>query len=389
MLRQVSPKLIWKFTYNFGWKGFRAVRAFEKRKKRGEHFPAFTVISLTTNCNLKCQGCWVSQPDKPVALSLEKINNLINTSKKKGSYFFGLLGGEPLLYPGLLDLIASHPDCYFQVFSNGTLLTDDIAKRLRQLGNVTPLISIEGMEEVSDIRRGGNQVFQRAITGVENCTANKLITGVAVSVCQSNYDELVSEEFIDFLIQKKVQYLWYYIYRPVGPDPCPELALDKEKILGLRQFMVDQRCKSAMMIVDAYWDHLGQAVCPGAMGLSHHINPYGQIEFCPPIQFAKDKIETGNDIVELYENSKFLEDFRKLAAENSRGCIILDNPEALYKFVKERGAEDSSGRNTAFVELAAMNPICSHHIPDTQIPEKSLIYRFAKKNFFFGFGAYG
>ena len=49
---------------------------------------------------------------------------------------------------------AEHPDCYFQIFTNGQFITDEKAKRLRQLGNVTPLISVEGNEIVSDERRG-------------------------------------------------------------------------------------------------------------------------------------------------------------------------------------------------------------------------------------------
>ena len=57
------------------------------------------------------------------------------------------------MHPDLLDVLAAHPDCYFQIFTNGHLLTDELAERLRQLGNASPLISIEGSEIASD-RRG-------------------------------------------------------------------------------------------------------------------------------------------------------------------------------------------------------------------------------------------
>ena len=52
-------------------------------------------------------------------------------------------------------------------------------------------------------------------------------------------------------------------------------------------------------------------------------------------------------------------------------------------------ARDSSGRGTAHAELAAMQVRPSHHLPGQEIPESSWAYRFAKKNYFFGFGAYG
>ena len=389
MLKETSPRLLWKFCWNFGWKGMRAVKAFEQRKKRGENFPAFLVISLTNRCNLSCQGCWVSRTSPANELSLEQVDRIIVECKKRGSFFFGLLGGEPLLYPHLFELLGKHPDCYFQIFTNGTLLTREVAEKFKYLGNVTPLISIEGKDSIADVRRGGKDVYRNALEALDNCAAEKLITGVATSVCKSNFDDLVSREFIDEVIKRKVQYLWYYIYRPVGPNPCPELALDRDQIIALRQFMVDVRCEAPLVVVDAYWDAEGNAVCPGAMGLSHHLNPAGEIEFCPPLQFAKDRISDGSDIGEVLEKSEFLDKFREYVSGCGRGCIILNDPEGLRTFLTENEAEDSSGRGTGDAELAAMNKLPCHHVPDVKIPEKHWLYRLAKKYWFFGFGAYG
>ena len=57
-----------------------------------------------------------------------------------------------------MTLIENNPQAYFQLFTNGTLLNDDICARLAKLGNVTPLISIEGMETESRLRRGRDDV---------------------------------------------------------------------------------------------------------------------------------------------------------------------------------------------------------------------------------------
>ena len=389
LLKETSPKILWKFAWNFGWKSMRSVNAFKRRLKHGDFFPAFMVISLTNRCNLSCQGCWVSPTDPPRELSQEQVNNVINCCKAKGSYFFGLLGGEPLLYKGLLDIIAAHPDCYFQVFTNGLLLTEEIAQAMRRLGNVTPLISVEGLEQVSDIRRGGRDVYKRAVNGVAACAKAGLATGVAASICKSNFKELVNRAFAEDLIRRGVHYLWYYIYRPVGPRPTPELALDKEQIIELRKFIVNLRCEVPLIIVDAYWDKDGKALCPGAVGLSHHINSAGDIEFCPPLQFSKDNIGTGADLSAIIAKSDFLASFRKMAADATRGCIIMEKPELMKRFLEQQQADDSSGRGSGYEELAAMQPTPCHHLPGCEIPEKHWAYRFAKKYWFFGFGAYG
>lgn len=258
---------------------------------------------------------------------------------------------------------------------------------MKTLGNVTPLISIEGNPEVSDIRRGGSNVHQQSFEALEYCREEGLITGVATSLCRTNIDDLLTENFLDQLTDRGALYMWYYIYRPVGSDPQPELALTDQQILQARKFIVEMRCRKPIMLVDAYWDHEGRGLCPAAVGISHHINPWGDIEPCPPLQFAVDNISQG-ELGELMQDSQFLTDFRKMAAETTRGCILLDNPERLAQFLRSVNAAATS-RHGGIEEIDAMTRLPSHDQPENLIPEKHPFYRFAKKHWFFGFGAYG
>lgn len=391
LLREVSPLLLWSLAWNCGWKGMRAVNRFKRAAAAGPGglFPPFLFVSVTNRCNLRCQGCWVTPSDPATEMSPETLDRVIRECNRQGSYFFGILGGEPLLYPRLFEVIASHRDSYFQIFTNGTRLNADIAQRMRALGNVTPLISIEGLEAVSDERRGGREVFRRATEALAMCRANGLFTGVATSVCKSNLNELVSEAFLDRLVAAGAHYMWYYIYRPAGPNPCPELALSEEEITRLRQFVVDMRAVKPLILVDAYWDDRGQALCPAATGISHHINPAGDVEPCPPIQFAADNIGDARNLAAVLQNSQFLTHFRTFSRSSSRGCILLENPHALFDFLAAEKARDTTGRGTGFEELAAMKTLPGHYQPGHEIPEKHWVYRFAKKHWFFGFGAYG
>ncbi|MFC1746130.1 radical SAM protein [Candidatus Riflebacteria bacterium] len=390
LLKEVSPKILWKTAYNFCYKNMLNMHAFERRWNNGQpFFPAFMILSLTSKCNLSCQGCWVA-PEKEQQLPLTLVSNIIEQCRAKGSYYFGLVGGEPLLYPHLFRLLKRYPDCYFQLFTNGTYLTGSVARKIRKLGNVTPLLSIEGLAEVSDSRRGGKKVYNAAIKALQNCKKARLFTGVAASICQSNFAELVNRKFVRDMIKRGAHYLWYYIYRPVGPRPHPELALRREQILELRRFIVDTRLSEPIAIIDAYWDAAGNAVCPGAMGLSHHVSPEGHLEFCPPLQMACEKLDDGRDFTEKIQNSRFLADLRQRVSRQTRGCILLNDPQLLHRWLKdELHADDSSGRSSAYAELERMQVVVCHHLPGHEIPEKSWLYRLAKKYYFFGFGAYG
>ncbi|MDR0796276.1 MAG: radical SAM protein [Tannerella sp.] len=390
VLFECSPRIVWKFMRNFAMRSAINISRFEKRQRKGKpFFPAFIMISVTEACNLACSGCWISKDGKKT-LSPEQLDGIIQSCKKEGSYFFGILGGEPLMYNALFDIFAKHSDCYFQLFTNGILLTDKVAKRLKKLGNVTPLLSIEGLETESDIRRGKDDVYRRTIDGLRACKRAKLIIGAAASICKSNFDELVNRNYLELLAKEGVHYLWYYIYRPVGAIPNPDNALSREQIITLQRFIVEQRRNAPLQIIDAYWDDKGRALCPAAVGISHHISPSGAVEFCPPLQMSKDFInENGSNLKEIFANSSFLADLRKLTAENSRGCIILENPGLMVDFLIEQGAIDTTSRETVLEEFRKMGKLPGHDLQGDEIPDSNIFYRLVKKNYFFGFGAYG
>jgi MoaA/NifB/PqqE/SkfB family radical SAM enzyme len=388
MLTEPDKRALWKFAYNFGFKGMRSVQLYKRRLRRGEHFPPFLFISILNSCQLRCQGCWVDVAAPREMITLADMNRVINDAKLHGNSYFGILGGEPFMHPQLLDILAAHPDCYFQIFTNGHLITDEMAAKLRKLGNASPLISIEGTERVSDVRRGREGVLSKSLAGLRNCIRNRLIVGVATSVCQSNIGELVSESWLQQLIEIGVHYAWFHTYRVVGPHPSPELALRPEQVLDLRRFIVKMRAKLPIAIVDAYWDDKGEALCPMATGVSHHIGPSGAIEPCPIIQFATETIHDKPSVYELMNGSGFLKDFRETAAKATRGCIVLERPDLVREIVERHQARDTTQRGTALAELDALQPRSSQHNPGNEIPEEHWVYRIAKKHWFFGFGAY-
>jgi MoaA/NifB/PqqE/SkfB family radical SAM enzyme len=387
VLTEARPKVVAKFVYNFGVKGVRSVELHKRRRRRGENFPPFLFISVISSCQLRCQGCWVDVAAPSQKLSLDELNRIVGDAKSHGNAYFGILGGEPFLHPQLLDLFAAHPDCYFQVFTNGQLITDEVARELARLGNVTPLISIEGSDIVSDERRGRAQVLTKTLNGLDACRRNGLLIGVATSVCQTNV-ELVSEAWLRRLIAMGVHYVWFHTYRVVGPKPNADLALRPEQVLAVRRFIVQMRARLPIAIVDAYWDDRGEALCPMATGVSHHIGPGGHIEPCPVIQFATDTVRDSPSIYDTMTKSEFLRDFREAAAEATRGCIVLERPDIVRDLVRRHGARDSTQRGTAMAEYEAMSPRRSQHNPGQEIPEEHWAYRFAKKHWFFGFGAY-
>jgi MoaA/NifB/PqqE/SkfB family radical SAM enzyme len=392
MLRETDKRLVWKLFWNMGVKGMLSVERHKSRLKRGQVFPPFLYISIINSCNLRCQGCWVDVAAKQKVIEPPQFDRLLNEAKAMGNSFFGIVGGEPFMHPNMLDMLARHPDAYFQVFTNGQFITDERAKRMRRLGNITPLISVEGTEIVSDQRRGRSNVYSKTMEGLHHCLRNKVMTGVCTSICRTNIDDLLTEKWMDRLIEMGVLYTWFHVYRPMGPDACPDLCLTPEQQLRVRKFVTEMRARKPIIIVDAYHDGEGKALCPAATGITHHINPWGDIEPCPIVQFTRESIhpseEDARPLRDKFLQSDYLREFRELAATTTRGCIVLERPDLLAELVERHHAKDSTARGTALAELRNMTVRTSQYNPGHEVPEKNLLYRIAKRFWFNDFGVY-
>ncbi|MBN2295178.1 MAG: radical SAM protein [Pirellulales bacterium] len=417
LFTEISPRLAIKAGWLWVYKGMGAVRAYRRRLLRGEVFPPFLFLALTNACNLRCHGCWIESRGEKHSLDSEDVDRVIAAGKRQGSYFYTLLGGEPMIYEGLWELIARHPDCYFQIITNGMFHDEGNVERIRKLGNVTPLVSIDGMAASNDDRRGPD-VFEAAVAGMRRLKQRKILFGVATTMTSRNMEEVLSDEYVRFIIEQGAMYLWFYVFRPVGADPSPHYCVGREQMIELRRRLLELRRRHPIMLIDTYWNARGEAVCPAALGMGYHIGPRGSIEACPPLSFACETIhaeaEKGsgtfcrngpdgashkrcltpfppNDNDNLFDTinqSEFLRGFSKFVNERTRGCVILEHPQELVEFLKASGVKDYSGRD-ALAELAAGTPRGSHDMKGEEIPEDYWVYRFLKNQLFFGMSGYG
>lgn len=384
----LAPNIAWKCAYLYGFKGMKAIRSYKKRLDADVLYPPFMFVDLTNTCNLRCQGCWVEKEGKARFMTEKNLDALIESGKRQNAFYYTLLGGEPFLYKGLMDIFERHADCYFQVITNGMFFSAENVARLRALGNVTPLISIDGNREQNDKRRGAG-TFDVIDAGLDRLKKAKLFFGVATTATGLNMDEVMADSYVEHFIKKGALYLWYYIYRPVGEESHPEYCMAKDQIVTMRKRLLRLRRKHAIVLIDTYWTAEGEAFCPAATGLGFHIGPEGSIEPCPPLSFAREKLsDNQGDVFKTINDSKYLRGFQQFVKDRTKGCVILEHPQELVGFLKEQGVKDYSTRD-AFSEIDAITPRHSHHLVDEEIPEDYWVYRLLKKQVFFGMGAIG
>lgn len=304
----------------------------------GVHVPDFLLVDPTSACNLNCRGCWAGRYSPRNSLSFERLDKLFSEAKELGIYWIVLSGGEPLVYPRLFELMARHSDMAFMAYTNGTLIDEKTAGRIIEVGNFSPAISLEGWQETTDARRGAG-TFARVMHTMDLLRARGAVFGASLTITRHNVREVTSDEFIDFLIERGVAYVWTFHYIPIGRNPDVELMITPEQRAYLARRIPYLRTHKPIQIAD-FWND-GELVegCIAGGRKYIHINAQGEVEPCAFVHFAVDNINE-KSLQEVLKSSLF-EAYQKrqpFHCNHLRPCPIIDNPRALREIVQESGA---------------------------------------------------
>ncbi|HDM31952.1 MAG TPA: radical SAM protein, partial [bacterium] len=192
------------------------------KKKYGIYPPLFIVVSPTQKCNLACKGCYAaSSPKTWPTLPFDVFDRILKENHDIfGSRFVVISGGEPLLYESqgknLLDIFEKYSDTFFIFYTNATLITKEVAKRLAELANAIPQISVEGFKEETDARRGQG-VFERILEAIENLKKEGVPFVISVTATRENLPLLLEEKFYQFWFDEKgASYMWIFQLMPIG-----------------------------------------------------------------------------------------------------------------------------------------------------------------------------
>lgn len=166
---------------------------------------------ITHRCNLRCKHCY--QEDYSAFEGIEKISPVLDQfSELIKSYGcigrLNITGGEPLTHPDLFELLrlARSKGIKTGVLTNGTLLGQWEARRLRACGVDYVQISLDGMEKVHDEIRGKGS-FERAVNGICALKSQGIFTSVSFTVQNNNLGEL--KKLAYFCDTLGVDKLWF------------------------------------------------------------------------------------------------------------------------------------------------------------------------------------
>ena len=303
-----------------------------KRKRFSEeeggfYPPGLLVMSPSMKCNLRCFGCYAGMYNKEEDLPFEVIDRVLTEAKEMGIYFVVVSGGEPFFRQDIFDVFEKHHDMAFHVFTHGGLLDEPRVRRLADLGNVLPAISVEGFREETDARRGQGH-YEKVLRAMRLLKEAGILFGYSATMTRKNAEVLVSDEFVDHWMELGCMVGWYFLYTPVGREPEWDLVPTPEQRDLLRERIAHFRATKEMFFGDFWNDGPVVGGCIAGGRKYFHINSKGDVEPCVFCHFSMHNIK---DVpLRVAVTSPMFKKIRENQQKNTnllRPCMIIDHPE--------------------------------------------------------------
>ena len=257
-----------------------------------------------------------------------------------------MTGGEPTVRMNdIFRLAEKHNDCFFALYSNSTLITDAMCERVKELGNITFMLSIEGTPDTNDARRGEGH-YAAVMKAMDLLKKHGIVFGTSICYTRANIEAVTSDDFFHMLEEKGARFGFYFHLMPVGNNAAPELMPTVEQ----REYMIKRirevRGKdSDICFYPMDFQNDGEFVggCIAGGRNYFHINSNGDAEPCVFIHFSNTNIHD-NTILEMLQSPLFMayHEGQPFNRNHLRPCPMLENPQLLRQIVETTGAHQTN-----------------------------------------------
>ncbi|MDK2884400.1 MULTISPECIES: radical SAM protein [Pseudothermotoga] len=292
--------------------------------------PPVAILSITNDCNLHCQGCFVEKLSGR-QMTISEWNNLINQAKDLGVFAFLIAGGEPFLVENLLDLISSHKDRVFAIFSNGTRINEKQLQQLKDCPNTAVILSIEGDEKLTDQRRG-NGVYSAVIKVLKKLSKIGVVNGISVTITRDNYTYWIKDENINNLTEAGAKLCFFIEYIGAKEDGK---ALDYDQRKLFREKILYYKNEKPIFIIHSPGDEEPFGGCVSAGRGFIHINASGDLTPCPVTNVSTHNLKKAT-LKEGLKSNLFKEIRENKLLEDGDGpCSLISHQNELKQIVSK------------------------------------------------------
>ncbi len=242
--------------------------------------PFLVVWNFTHICNLRCKHCYENSDGTflPDELTTEEAKKAIDMFEKAGVVAIAFSGGEPLLRKDFFEVAryAADKNFYVTVASNGTLITPEVARKIKEAGVQYIEISFDGFEKEHDRLRGVPGAWKKACEGIKNCVAAGLDTCAATTV--TRYNLKIIPKMVEF-VEKELGANRMIMFNFVPTRRGKEIANadispdEREELLKfLYSKLTDKTCRLQTLSTAPQYARIAQEFGTGPAVATHFTN---------------------------------------------------------------------------------------------------------------------
>lgn len=346
-INEIDPNVLKMNVLNLVFEGMLSGynQVCELREKYDCNMPWILLFDPTSACNLHCKGCWAAEYGNRLNLSYEDMDRIVTEGEELGIHWYMMTGGEPMCRKDdILKLAEKHQTSVFHLFTNGTLIDDEFCEAVKKVGNMAFFLSVEGIEDATDDRRGEG-VFNKVMHAMDLMKQHGLLFGTSICYTSANYKAVTDDAFMDMLIDHGVRFNWYFHYMPIGAGASVNLMLNHEQREYMYRRVREIRGLTGgkpIFCIDFQNDGEYVEGCIAGGRQYAHINPNGDVEPCVFIHYSGANIHE-KSLLECLQQPLFKE-YHKAQPFNKnhlRPCPMLENPEFLAGMVERSGARST------------------------------------------------
>jgi MoaA/NifB/PqqE/SkfB family radical SAM enzyme len=287
--------------------------------KDGRH--GSVIMEITKRCNQRCPHCY-SRAQLTKSMKAGLVNQIIKTVRHNYKHIF-ITGGEPTLDKRVLAIAKRNPDIMFFMFTNGAPINRDYARKLAAVGNLIPVLSIDGASSKQHDYFKGKGSWKRLMQAIKALNVSGVPWGFLSMVTNKNARQVLSKRFVKAMKQKGAILARYLEFIPVGPQADLSLVPSAKTY-----YLMEKRKQEIIRNNEIYMQETAQKKCLGLV----FFDVDGNIKCCPFFHYAKYNAAQG-DIEKLIKGSTLDWCRHKYAGE----CPLYSDQEGFRDYLAGQG----------------------------------------------------
>ncbi len=288
---------------------------------------------ITNTCNYHCSYCIFSSEAKKYEdeLTIDEVKRAIKELKENNFTYIKFTGGEPFTREDMTEILkyANKLGFDMDISTNASLITDEIAKELKNINFPMVHVSLDGNDKTSHEYVRGENTFERTLRGIRYLTNNQIYTRIGTVIYKQNEDKL--EEIVKLAIELKANEIIFSFMEAVGRLDGDETIISKRTIDSVKEELekLATKYKEQIQVKYSFTENRLTEIeeyCP-AINKFLYINNLGQVSPCTWVVSNypeyKSKLTLKNSTFTEIIKSEPIQRYLKYIEENQiKGCPV-------------------------------------------------------------------